>query len=255
MSAAGFDPAPAVRRLAGMWRDMRQIDALPLEERPRNLVEAYAIQRRLIEEIGEPVRGYKLGQSSVAAMERNGLGVPIMGFIPASRLYQSGSTIEAPPASALAIEVELALTLPAGWADDALVEPTARLAIEVVRSRFARSDAVDLPSFISDGSGFHALVLGDAVPADRLASHLADGAFLSQDGRVVAKPAIGRERPDPYEVLARFRALSRMFGMPVAPHMVIATGSLVVPFEVIGEGEFEGRLGSSAVRFRARRAP
>jgi len=86
MSAAGFDPAPAVRRLAGMWRDMRQIDALPLEERPRNLVEAYAIQRRLIEEIGELVRGYKLGQSSVAAMERNGLGVPIMGFIPASRL-------------------------------------------------------------------------------------------------------------------------------------------------------------------------
>jgi hypothetical protein len=44
-----------------------------------------------------------------------------------------------------------------------------------------------------------------------------------------------------------------MFGMPVAPKMVISTGSLIVPFEARGAGEFEGRLASSAVRFTMRR--
>jgi 2-keto-4-pentenoate hydratase len=255
VSGAGFDPAAPARRLAEMWRDMRQIDALPPGERPRTIEDAYAIQRRLIEEIGEPVRGYKLGQSSAAAMERNGLGAPIMGFIPESRLYESGATVEAPPSSSLLIEVELAFTLPTGCANDAGVELPARLALEIVRSRFAKRDAVDLPSFVSDGSGFHALVLGDAVPLDRFTPYLDGGASLWRNGRIVANATIGRERPDPLDVLARFRALARTFSMPVAPNMVIATGSLTVPFEARGEGQIEGRLGPSIVSFEARWAP
>jgi len=238
-----------------MWRGMGQIDALPKGERPRNFAEAYAIQRRLIDEIGEPVLGYKLGLSSAAAMERSGLGAPIMGFIPTSRLHQSGATIEAPPSAALLVEIELALTLPLVWTDDPRAEPSARLAFEIVRSRFARRDAVDLPSFVSDGSGFHALVVGDAIPFDRLYWFLAAGASLRLEGKVVAEAVVGRERPDPLDVLARFRALALKFGMPVAPNMIISTGSLIVPFEARGEGELEGRLASSAVRFTVRRTP
>jgi 2-keto-4-pentenoate hydratase len=253
MTTAAFDPAAAARRLAGHWRDMCQIEALPLEERPRSIDEAYAIQRRLMDEIAEPIRGYKLGLSSPAAMERNGLGAPIMGFVPASRLHESGGTIEAPSSSVLVIEVELAFTLPADWSEDAPTQPSARLALEVVRSRFLRGDAVGLPSFISDGSGFHALVLGDPIPFDQLGSLLAAEASLRENGERVAGAAVSRERPDPLDVLARFRTLSQIFGMPVAPKMVVATGSLAVPFQVLGEGEFEGRLGSSAVRAKIRR--
>jgi 2-keto-4-pentenoate hydratase len=255
MTAAAFDPAAAARRLAGHWRDMRQIEALPLEERPRSIEDAYAIQRRLMDEIAEPIRGYKLGLSSPAAMERNGLGAPIMGFVPASRLYESGATIEAPPSSLLVIEVELAFTLPVNWNEDATTEPSAQLALEIVRSRFAGGAAVGLASFISDGSGFHALVVGDAIPFDQLESILADGASLREKGKLVAEAAVGSERPDPLDVLARFRALSTIFRMPVVPKMVVATGSLAVPFQVRGEGEFEGRLGSSAVSVTVRRTP
>ena len=183
------------------------------------------------------------------------LGTPIMGFIPTSRLYQSGATIDAPPAADMLVEVELALTLPVGWTDDPRAEPSARLAFEIVRSRFARRDAIDLPSFVSDASGFHALVVGDAIPFDRLHWFLAAGASLQLEGKVVAEAVVGHERPDPLDVLAQFRTLALMFGMPVAPKMVISTGSLIVPFEARGAGEFEGRLASSAVQFTMRRTP
>ena len=99
----------------------------------------------------------------------------------------------------------------------------------------------------------YALVVGDAIPFGRLHWFLAAGASLRLEGKVVAEAVVGRERPDPLDVLTRFRTLALMFGMPVAPKMVISTGSLIVPFEARGAGEFEGRLASSAVRFTMRR--
>ena len=83
----------------------------------------------------------------------------------------------------------------------------------------------------------------------------AAGASVQLEGKVDAEAAVGRERPDPLDVLARSRALAVMFGMSVAPKMVIATGSLIVPLGARGVGEFEGRLASSAVRYTPRRTP
>ncbi|MCC6792948.1 MAG: hydratase, partial [Thermomicrobiales bacterium] len=208
MTNRSFDPAPAARRLADLWRGFRQIDSLPEAERPRDVADGYAIQRELMRIVDEPVRGYKLGLSSAAAMERTGLGMPIVGFVPGSRLHRSGASVDV-PAAAVLLEVEVALRIPAGWADGEPMAPEAHLAFEVVCSRFVDRRAVGLPSFVGDDSGFHALVVGDPVPLDRLDALLAAGASLHRDSETVAGPATGRECPDPLEVLDRFRMLAR----------------------------------------------
>lgn len=250
-----FDPGPAARRLADLWRGYRQVDSLPEIERPRDIAEGYAIQRRLSQIVNEPVSGYKLGLSSAAAMERTGLGAPIVGFVPTSRFHASGAFVDVPTTAKVLLEVEVALRIPERWTDGAAMEPEAHLAFEVVCSRFADRTTVGLPSFVGDDFGFHALVVGDLVPLDRLSSLLDAGASLYHDGAMVAGPAIGRERPDPLDVLDRFRALARTIDIAVAATMTIATGSLILPFETVGEGIFEGRLGSSRVSLSLRRRP
>jgi 2-keto-4-pentenoate hydratase len=248
-----FDPALAARRLADLWRGFRQVDALPEAERPRDMSDGYAIQRRLVEIVDEPVRGYKLGLSSAAAMERTGLGAPIVGFVPASRLHPSGASVEVPAGVPVVLEVEVALGIPTGWIDGTPPRAEAHLAFEVVCSRFVDRNAVDLPSFVGDDSGFHALVVGDPIPLDRLDALLGLGASLHHAGKMVAGPAVGRECPDPLDVLERFRTLAQEIAFPVTGAMTIATGSLIVPFETGGEGGFEGRLGSSRVSLSLRR--
>jgi len=247
--SAGFDPARAARRLAPLWRSGGRIAALPPEDRPADPAQGYAVQRRLAALLGDPPAGYKLGLSSPAAMARTGLGAPLAGFVPRPRLHPSGTVLDLPAEGAFLIEVEIVLRLD-GTASG--IE-AAHLGLEIVRSRFTDRDAVGLPSFIADAVGFHALVLGDALPLDALPDLLRAGAALRMDGAPAAGAAVGEAAPDPLDALRRFRALAADHGMPVEPGMLVATGNLVAPFETDRPGAFEGRLGAAAVRFASRR--
>lgn len=255
MTALPFDPAPGARRLARAWQDGGQIASLPQAERPDGLPEAYRMQRRLGSELGEPVRGYKLGMSSPAAMERSGLGQPLIGFMPTSRLLGSGATLRVPGTAPLLIEVEVALVLDAGTAPEAPVPGAACLAIEVVRSRFADRGAVGMPSFVADAAGFHAAVLGDPIPIDAVAALLRAGGSLVHDGRTVASATTGRDCPDPFAALRRLAALAPVYGLALAPGMVVATGNIVTTFETSLPGVFEGRLGDAMVRITIESIP
>jgi 2-keto-4-pentenoate hydratase len=245
---AEFDPAPAARTLAKVWRGAPQLGELPLSARPTTLAEGYALQRRLREELGERVVGYKLGLSSAAAMERSGLNEPIAGFVPESRLFESGANIEVSNAGELLIEIEIAFRLSrsidiGAHSLDAKYGLSARLAFEIVRSRFAAGTAVGLPSFVGDGSGMHALVIGDVISLEDLPAVTQEGATLRRDGEVVANPLPVGERPEPFDVLRRFERLAATHGMPVATGMFISTGSLIAPVLVEHSGVFEAVLG------------
>jgi len=247
MSDSPFDPAPAARRLAPLWLDREQIKELPPEERPRDVRDAYALQRRLAAELSEPVRGYKLGLASPTAMERSGLDNPVVGFVLTSRVHRSGARIEMPEGGGFLIEVEVVLVL--DESGDAIA--SAHLGFEIVRSRFTDRVAVGLPSFIGDASGFYSLVLGDELPLADIPALLQAGATLRQDGDVVAKAAHGRDCPDPFDGLRRLRMLAAEYAMPIERNMVIATGNTIVPFETGRPGLFEATLGPATVRFTA----
>jgi 2-keto-4-pentenoate hydratase len=246
MSGETFDPGPAARRLARFWDGWDRLEILPLSERPRDLTEAYRLQRRLVEELGEPVAGYKVGLSSVAAMKKSGLGAPIFGFVPKSRLHPSGATLALPLKQDIVVEVEIGFELPA----DPNAEPTARLSFEIVRSRFLRPKDVDMPSFVGDASGFCAMIVGDRIPVKEVAGLLRDGrAMLSHDGKQVSGPLHGDDCPNPTEVLRIFRLLAAKYDMPLAPGMVIATGSVIVPYDKPSPGVYRAQLGPYSASF------
>jgi 2-keto-4-pentenoate hydratase len=245
MSSETFDPAPAARRLARFWQGWQQLENLPEAERPRDLAEGYRVQRQLIAELSQPVAGYKVGLSSVAAMERSGLGEPLFGFAPQSRFHRSGATVQLPFKDGVTVEVEIGFVLAA----DPQAEPTARLMFEIVRSRFLRPREVDLPSFVGDSSGFCAMVAGDAIPMGELSALLERGADLSRGGEVVARALVGSECPDPLDVLRRFRLLATRYEMPIAAGMVIATGSVVAPLETHGPDVYAAQLGPYRASF------
>jgi 2-keto-4-pentenoate hydratase len=239
-----FDPGPAARRLARFWDGWERLDILPPAERPRDVAEGYRVQRRLIDELGEAVAGYKVGLSSVGAMKKSGLGAPIFGFVPKSRLCRSGATIPL-PLSDVVVEAEIGFELPA----DPNAKPAARLVFEIVRSRFREPRIVDMPSFIGDASGFCTLVVGDPVPLGEVGGLLRAGATLSRDGNQVSGPMVGEDCPNPIEVLRLFRLLAAKYDMPVGPGMVVATGSIVVPYEKPAAGTYQARVGRYTATF------
>ncbi len=239
-----FDPGPAARRLARFWGGWERLDILPPAERPHDLTEGYRVQRRLIEELGEPVAGYKVGLSSVAAMKKSGLGVPIFGFVPKSRLYRSGATVPLPLRDVV-VEAEIGFELPV----DPNGEPSPRLVFEIVRSRFREPKDVDLPSFIGDASGFCTMVVGEKIPLEEVSGLLATGATLSCDGDEVSGPLSGDDCPNPTEVLRLFRLLAARYDMPTSPGMVIATGSVVVPYAKPAAGTYQAKVGRYSATF------
>ena len=254
-----FDPMPAARTLAKAWRGGPQLEELPSSARPTTLPEAYALQRSLREALGEPIVGYKLGLSSAVAMERSGLGDPVVGFVPESRLLESGSHVEAPNAGELLIEIEIVFRLSrsvdiAAQSGDAKNGLSARLGFEIVRSRFSKGTAAGIPSFVGDASGLHALVIGDAIPLHDLPALLERGATLRREGEVLAKPLPAANRPEPFDVLRRFERLAATYGMLVEPGMFIATGSLIAPVSLDRPGEFEAELGPHRATVRLSKA-
>ena len=101
-------------------------------------------------------------------MERRGLGTPIVGFIPTSPSTSPGRPSMFRRPRICSSGSSRRLRFPSGGPTIQGAEWSARLPFEIVRSCFARRVAIDLPSFVSDASGFHTLVVGDAIPFDRL---------------------------------------------------------------------------------------
>jgi 2-keto-4-pentenoate hydratase len=145
-----------------------------------------------------------------------------------------------PPSGGLLIEAEIALEL-----GQSGTEPgKARLAFEIVRSRFRRRNEIDMPSFVGDASGFHSLVIGDSFAIGEIPQLLAEGATIRRGSKNVAASLSGGELPDPIETLKRFLSLAEQFQLAVEPGMFIATGSLAVPYETDVKGAISARLGT-----------
>src|SRR5690606_12306463 len=60
-----YDPHPAAMRLAAAWKSGTRFPELPVDGRPADSEQAYAIQAALRDEIGEGIAGWKIGGASV----------------------------------------------------------------------------------------------------------------------------------------------------------------------------------------------
>ena len=253
------DTRAAARRLAAAWNSQTWIDALPPAERPATLDAAYAIQRQLQEETGEPSAGWKMGGASVNGLRSSPSGQATFGFLRASCVHASGVALALPPGGAV-LEVEVALRFgrqvaPATTPFDPALIDAAFVAIEVVRSRFHDRKAVGQTSFVADDAGFHAFVYGAVLPGGLASGAVAEGAMLSRDGVPISPPLSGDDGIDPLESLRLFWDHAASHGIVVPAGAFVSTGTQTAAVEVSEGGTYQGSIGSHVVRLVLAPAP
>jgi 2-keto-4-pentenoate hydratase len=251
--------AAAARRLAAAWNGRTLLDELPLAERPATVDAAYAIQRRLQEELGEASAGWKIGGASVNGLRASPSGQPVFGFLRGSCVYESGAVLALPPGG-VTLEVEIAVRFgrqvaPASTPFDPALIDRAYVAIEAVRSRFRDRKAVGQPSFLADDAGFHAFVRGDELPGGAQSPVFGEAASLTRDGVPIAKPLAGDDGTDPLAALRLFWEHAAAQRLVVPEGAFVTTGTQTVPVDATQEGAYEGSIGRHVVRFRLRRQP
>ncbi len=224
--------------LADAWVNGTTIPLPPQDAAPRNRADAYAIQDRMAQLIGQPVAGWKVGASVPCVQLFEGHDGPLPGRIFADRCYQNQAAAPAALYHGAKVETEFAFqltdTLPERDVTRADLESrlTFHPAIELSASRYAPGTGNRVAtSFdgIADNATSGAVVLGDAV-ADW---HGLAFETLALDARIDDSPPLqaytGAFRRDPVKIVAETVNDLRARGIAFEPGMCLLTGSLTLP--------------------------
>ncbi|MGY4238326.1 2-keto-4-pentenoate hydratase [Bradyrhizobium sp. USDA 4449] len=231
-----FDPNPAARLLAQVWHGSQQIAELPADIRPANIDQGYDVQDRLIELLGVPVVGWKLGVGSAKLKQQSGVGRSIAGRVLETRRHEPGAAIRLSFAAPVTIEFEIAFVLGRDIDSSFIGDPKSaisetRVTFELVMARFVDRRSVGWPSFAADDSGFEALIVGESLD-ERQIPELLSSLVVSVDGQEKARAATGDDVTDPYAAFSDLVAIARERKMILPKGSIISTGSASTPFAV-----------------------
>jgi 2-keto-4-pentenoate hydratase len=255
-----FDPDAAAGILADAWRGGTLLTELPAPVRPATMAQGYDIQDRLIERLGEPTLGWKLGMGSYGQKRQSGVGRSIAGRLLASHVHRPGDTITLPNAAPVTVEFEIAYVLGRAILPNegelALAEAIAetRVTFELVLSRFIDRRAVGWPSFAADNAGFHALVVGEPVDPACIPA-LVESLAVTLDGEAAARAVTGDDVTDPVAALTDLVSTARERGMVLPAGSIVSTGTVSRPFHVAATAaEVTARFLGQEFGFRMRRS-
>lgn len=236
-----FDPAPATALLAQAWREGRQLKEIPVDIRPRNLREGYALQEAFIKaraaDTGDKEAGWKLGVGSEAAMRAAGTDRPLVGRLLQKRRFESGATVEILCQAPITVEFEIAFVLNrdiapgAPPADPMRAVASTHIAFELVLSRFVDRRAVGWPSFVGDSVGFEAHVLGPQIDPARIGQGVASVA-VQADGKQMGGGLSGEDGIDPVQMLRFLFEHACDYGISLRAGDVVTTGAVAKPFDI-----------------------
>lgn len=140
---------------------------------PETLQEALAIQDAVVRQFNEPIAGWKIGCTSVAAQAALGTDGPFFGPLIGSRFFASGAVVETAATSLRVLEPEIALRLgqdlvprktPYTVDDVMAAVETVHPSLEFVDRRLPGGFADGVLWHITDCGLSDALVLGPGTP-------------------------------------------------------------------------------------------
>lgn len=226
--------------LAEAWRSGGTVPLPPAGSAPASRADAFAIQDRMAEQIGDACVGWKVGAAVPAVQRLEGHDGPITGRLLATRVFTSPGQVPAALFDGYNIECEFAFRFRAGVAARARAYTRAELepllvlhpGLELAGSRFAAARdarrATTWDAIADNGAG------GGYVVADGIANWKGiDFAQLPIDARIDAGAPIevyaGEFRRDPVDILVEtVNGLSER-GIGLAAGDLLSTGSLTVP--------------------------
>ena len=255
-----------IQEAAGMlwraWSSGRGLDALPLDVRPGNLEEGYAIQRAL-DDLAGPAAGWKIAATSKAGQDHLGASGPMVGRLYQAQLREAGSALPVSGMRMRSAEPEFAFLL----AEDRAPRPEAPsldevlaavgalvLAIEVPDSRFSDFSRVGVPSLAADAMCGGYFITGPSIADWRSLELASQPARLRCAGREVSAGSGANVLGDPREALRWMAGEVLGRGWPLRAGDIVLTGASAAPVAVQAgdalEAVFDG-LGSVDVDFVA----
>lgn len=217
----------AAEMLAAARRDGTLIAELAEPLRPRTLDEAYAMQDQVAALLG-PVGGWKVGAEPDGSTR--------VAPVPAAYVHPH-ATAPAFPAGAR-LEVELAFRIGADLPKSATpytaqhldrAIAAAHVIIEVLGSRFENPDAVSRPSFLADGNGNAAIIIGDEISHWRSLDLSALTVALEANGATLAQATQGAALPQVLHLLATLANHAAKHAGGLRAGQIIITGARAGP--------------------------
>lgn len=257
MESMSYDSNAAATHLEWASRTGLKIGDLPFGARPGSLEEGYAAQAIFINRTNEQVVGWKIAGASPRGLRGELPSAPAHGCLTPSRVIKSASVLRFPSHTKATLETEVAFRFARSVSPaeepfnvSAMIDQ-AFVAIEVVCSRFIDRKAVGQPSFVADNLGFHALVCGDRVDFSENCS-FEDEAGVWRNGERIAGSLAGEDRTRPFDSLAFLWDQFARQRTVIPAAAIVTTGTLSVPVDIEGPGDFRARLGDRTVDIKFR---
>ena len=209
------------------------IGALP--DMPADLDAAYGVQEALVERIGKPAIGWKIGCTSAMAQRISRVSEPFFGRMFAHISAPGPARLKIADFHNPIVEPEIAFRMARGlpaagapYGADAVADAVAALfpAVEIVDSRYARAWKIDIRETVAD-NGVHAFFVRGAECADwRAVDRPAIPLTVTTNGARTAKGAGANALDDPMNALVWLaNALARR-GLSLAAGDLITTGNI-----------------------------
>jgi 2-keto-4-pentenoate hydratase len=254
--------AAASKTLHDHWRAGTKFSGLDEELRPRDRIEAYAIQGEIEKYSSDSLFGWKIAATSEAGQKHINVGGPMAGRILAETVIPDGGTASmagnemrvAEPEFAVRMRVDLpARTTPYTVQQVLDAVDTLHPAIEIPDSRFADFVSAGEAQLIADNACAHLFVLGPATSADWRTRDLVEErpviTMRSQQFIGHGKNVLG----DPRIALTWLANELRQLGVTLKAGRIVTTGTCHAPLP-IQSGDFFaadfGPLGKVSVGFK-----
>ena len=241
-------------KLIATRRSLDRIAALAPDEIPANAAEGYAVQDAILERLGIPVAGWKVGASSPTAE-------PQAGPILADRLQPSPARFAMPANAFRTVEGEVAFMLgrdlptrSQGYGADKVWDAIATLhvGIEVLESSFVDRRKISEFAVLGDLLNNGAYCYGAAVKDWRQLDVATPEASITINGKVMRRAKAGTPGGHPKRLLAWLANHAAARGHPLKAGMIITTGShtgmLDAPPSARITAQFEG-LSEATLQF------
>ena len=247
----------AIERAAALlwqhWSAGTRIDALPVECRPRDRAEGYAVQAALAARTGQPVVGWKIAATGAAGQAHIGVDGPLAGRLLRGRVLEPGARVPLAGNAMRVAEVEFAFrmarALPpreVAYGVEETMDAVAslHLSVEVPDSRYLDFARVGAAQLIADDACASWLVVGPACAEDWRALDLSRHAVAASiGGRTVARGSGGAVLGDPRIALAWIADELRVHGPGLAAGDLVTTGTCIVPAAIAPGDAFTAEYG------------
>lgn len=244
--------------LAAAWRDYTMIPLPAAADAPASRAEAYAVQDRIAELVGERVVGWKVGAAIAAVQRLEGHDGAIPGRLFASRIFDSPATVRGDRFAGHKVECEYAFRftrdLPANRAKftpDSIAEVmNFHPAIELAGGRYLPGTGGRQPrthDAVADNGSGGAFVFGPAIPNWRKAVDFDNLPIDPRiDGGAPLQMYTGELRRNPLEIAAETVNDLAARGVAFKAGDYLSTGSLSLPTPVSRGQSFVAKFGDLA---------